>query len=262
MESVFLGGDILGTCWKDEDVSKKFNLYNDMLENILGFNYIFQNLKSNKSIKKVLDFGCGPGKVAERMAKIKPESQIIAVDQSKNMLEIAKKEHNKENITYQLIEQDQLKGVENNSIDCVVLCFVIINNSDKDRIKMIFQEIFRVLKKGGKFFILDSNPNAAGVEFSTFTNGKSGQTYQLGDHKKQFLKIPNNEVLILEDYYWSTDFYINNLEAVGFENYKIVEPTIEKINKHELNAIEETYEIKEWGSEKNKPPFIIFDVEK
>lgn len=52
MESIFLGGDILGTCWKDEEVSKKFNLYNDMLENILGFDYIFQNLKSNESIKK------------------------------------------------------------------------------------------------------------------------------------------------------------------------------------------------------------------
>lgn len=262
MESIFLGGDILGTCWKDEEVSKKFNLYNDMLENILGFDYIFQNLKSNESIKKILDFGCGPGKVAERMAKIKPESKIIAVDQSQNMLDIAMKEHNKENIDYKLIEQNQLKGIEKNSIDCVVLCFVIINNSDKDRIKMIFQEIFRVLKKGGKFFILDSNPNAAGVEFSTFTNGKSGQAYHLGDHKKQFLKIPNNEVLILEDYYWPTDFYINNLEAVGFENYKIVEPTIEKINKPDLNAIEKTYDIKCWGSEKNKPPFIIFDVEK
>lgn len=82
------------------------------------------------------------------------------------------------------------------------------------------------------------------------------------DHKKQFLKIPNNEVLILEDYYWPIDFYINNLEAVGFENYKIVEPTIEKINKRDLNAIEKTYDIKCWGSEKNKPPFIIFDVEK
>lgn len=58
MESIFLGGNILGTCWKDEGVSKKFNLYNDMLENILGFNYIFENLKSNESIKKILDFGC------------------------------------------------------------------------------------------------------------------------------------------------------------------------------------------------------------
>ncbi len=69
------------------------------------------------------------------------------------MLDIAMKEHNKENITYQLIEQNQLKGVENNSIDCVVLCFVIINNSDKDRIKTIFQEIFRVLKKRWKIFL-------------------------------------------------------------------------------------------------------------
>ncbi len=256
MESIFLGGDILGTCWKDEEVSKKFNLYNDMLENILGFDYIFQNLKSNESIKKILDFGCGPGKVAERMAKIKPESQIIAVDQSQNMLDIAMKEHNKENIDYRLIEQNQLKEIEKNSIDCVVLCFVIINNSDKDRIKTIFQEIFRVLKKGGKFFIFDSNPNAAGVEFSTFTNGKSGQAYHLGDHKKQFLKIPNNEVLILEDYYWPIDFYINNLEAVGFENYKIVEPTIEKINKRDLNAIEKTYDIKCWGVKRTNHPLL------
>ncbi len=88
------------------------------------------------------------------MAKIKPESQIIAVDQSQNMLDIAMKEHNKENIDYKLIEQNQLKEIEKNSIDCVVLCFVIINNSDKDRIKTIFQEIFRVLKRVENFLFL------------------------------------------------------------------------------------------------------------
>ncbi len=252
----------MGTCWTGKEISKKFNLYNDILENILGFDYIFKNLKSCESNIKILDFGCGPGKVAERMAKIKPKSQIIAVDQSKNMLEVAIREHNKKNMTYKLIEQNQLKGIEDKSIDCAVLCFVIINNASKDGIKNIFQEIFRVLKKGGKFFILDSNPNAAGVEFSTFTNGKGGQPYKLGDHKKQFLKIPNDDLLVLEDYYWTRDFYIKNLEEVGFENYQIVEPTIDKMNKGDLEVIERTYDVKKWGNEKNIPPFIIFDVKK
>ncbi|WP_251861485.1 class I SAM-dependent methyltransferase [Clostridium sp. Marseille-Q2269] len=252
----------MGTCWKDDDISNKFNLYNDMLENILGFNYIFENLKMGQPSMKILDFGCGPGKVSERIAKINPKSKIIAVDQSNNMLEIAQRKHNKENISYKLIKENKLKEIEDESMDCVVLCFVIINNGDKDNIKMIFEEIFRVLKKGGRFFILDSNPKAVGVEFTTFTNGIAGQTYPLGANKKQFLKIPNGEDLVLEDYYWTRDFYINNLEAVGFENYKIIEPTIDSINKDNLNAIEKIYEIKEWGNEKNIPPFIIFNVEK
>ncbi|GAA0738303.1 class I SAM-dependent methyltransferase [Clostridium oceanicum] len=252
----------MGTCWKNTDVSRKFNLYNDMLEEVLGFNYIFNELKSNKSFMKILDFGCGPGKVSERMAKIKPESQIIAVDQSENMLKIAMKEHNRENINYRLVEEDKLKSLEDNSIDCVVLCFVIINNSSKDRIKMIFEEIYRVLKKDGKLFILDSNPNAAGTEFSTFRNGEIGQTYSLGDNKKQYLKIPNNEMLVLEDYYWSRDFYINNIEKVGFKNYKVIEQTVDKIKKYDLYDIERLYDVKEWGNEKSVAPFIIFDVEK
>ncbi len=60
----------------------------------------------------------------------------------------------------------------------------------------------------------------------------------------------------MEDYYWSTDFYINNLEAVGFENYKIVEPTIEKINKHELNAIEKHMKLKIGGVKRINHPLL------
>lgn len=63
-------------------------------------------------------------------------------------------------------------------------------------------------------------------------------------------------MLILEDYYWPIDFYINNLEAVGFENYKIVEPTIEKINKRDLNAIEKHMILNVGGAKRTNHPLL------
>lgn len=49
----------MGTSWKEQEVSEAFNQYNDMLENILGYEVILDMVRNDKTITKILDFGCG-----------------------------------------------------------------------------------------------------------------------------------------------------------------------------------------------------------
>lgn len=76
------------TSWKEEDVAKQFEAYNDILEQTLGFRFVFDLLKTVPAGKRVLDYGCGPGKVAYRLAET-ADVQVIAADESRHMLDIA-----------------------------------------------------------------------------------------------------------------------------------------------------------------------------
>ncbi|RDU22244.1 class I SAM-dependent methyltransferase [Anaerosacchariphilus polymeriproducens] len=252
----------MGTSWKETEITKKFNEYNDMLENILGFQTLFDQIQKDRSIKTILDYGCGPGKVSYRLAGIKEEYSVIAVDESEGMLNIAQNERAKENIHYQCIANDDLSFLEDSSIDCAIICFVFINNSNKERILKVAKEVFRVLKKNGTLFILDSNPEAIGYEFTTFQNGLKNFKYKDGDKKQQYLHIPGSDDLILDDYFWSREFYLSFLNKAGFKNITIFEPTIDALSEESRKEAEKIYNVKEWKDEKEQAPFIIFDAVK
>lgn len=250
------------TSWKSGDVSSKFDKYNDMLENILGFYFLFDIIQNDKSINTILDYGCGPGKVSSRLTALDPNYNVVAVDESEKMLKIAKFKRNHPRINYQHISNDSLSLLNENSIDCAIICFVIINNSDKNRIQHIVKEIFRVLKPNSKLLILDSNPNAIGLDFITFRNGDAGIFYENGSQKKQYLKIDGENDLILNDYYWTREFYKEILYNAGFELQRIIEPTISDVPVDELRRFENKYNFSQWRNEAVQAPFIIFQSKK
>jgi len=251
----------MGTSWKEKTVAEKFNLYNDVLENALGFQYLMREIK-NSGVMTVLDYGCGPGKVSLRLAETNKNVHIIAVDESEEMINIAQKCRKHKSIDYHLICNDSIPFIKDNSIDFAIICFVFINNGSKERILAILKEIYRVLKKGGTLIILDSNPDATGIQFSTFRNGDVGKSYFDGDRKKQYLHIEKMQDLVLEDYYWSKKFYLSNLSSVGFLEVSITELSIKDLTDEEREEYEELYHIKKWGDEKDIAPFIIFKTNK
>ncbi|MFU0828430.1 MAG: 2-methoxy-6-polyprenyl-1,4-benzoquinol methylase [Lachnoclostridium sp.] len=246
------------TSWKSEDISSKFDKYNDMLEYILGFHFLFKIIQSDKSVKTILDYGCGPGKVSLRLTELSSDYSIIAVDESEKMLNIAKAKRNHPHIGYHHISDDSLSFLSDNSIDCAVICFVIINNSDKNRIQHIINEIYRVLKPDSKLLILDSNPNAIGIDYATFRNGDSKIHYINGSRKKQYLKIDGEQDLVLNDTYWTVDFYKNILSKAGFKLQNIIEPKISDVPIEELRQLESKFNFSQWHNEDIQAPFIIF----
>lgn len=105
---------------------------------------------------KVADLGCGSGYLIIDMAKAFPELRLIAFDSSKPMLERARQNILRsgirhENVHFQIGNVEKLP-FEDDSLD-VIVSTLSLHHWDNPR--MAFDEIYRVLKKGGNFVILD-----------------------------------------------------------------------------------------------------------
>ena len=104
------------------------------------------NIKPNS---KVLDLCCGTGDLAGIIKQIEPTCDVIGVDFSRQMLEIARKKQ--PNITFWEADATNL-SFEKNSFDYIVMGFGLRNIPQKNK---GLENIYKILKTNGKFLHLD-----------------------------------------------------------------------------------------------------------
>lgn len=105
----------------------------------------------------LLDLCAGTGDIALGYLKMcSAPCQAILIDFSSNMLECAKEKISQQNLSHHHIEYVVADAhslpLENASIDCVTLAYGIRNLKEPAR---ALQEIYRVLKPGGRLAILE-----------------------------------------------------------------------------------------------------------
>lgn len=100
-----------------------------------------------RSEMTILDFGCGPGFLANALsAHVK---QVIATDVSRGVIACAQALNGADNIRYQVNSADELRRVADESID--LLCsFAVIQHLRKEQTAAFFREFARVLRPGGQ----------------------------------------------------------------------------------------------------------------
>jgi demethylmenaquinone methyltransferase / 2-methoxy-6-polyprenyl-1,4-benzoquinol methylase len=137
-----------------DEISKDYDLMNNVIS--LGMHpFIKKKSVSRIPVKnkaKILDICTGTGDIAIYLAQKYPDAQIIALDFSEKMLEIAKKKAvNYKNIEF--IQADATKlPFEDGYFDICTISFGLRNLPDVNEALVEFK---RVLKPGGYFSNLD-----------------------------------------------------------------------------------------------------------
>ncbi|MGH3873661.1 MAG: class I SAM-dependent methyltransferase [Pseudonocardiaceae bacterium] len=201
----------------------------------------------------VLDYGCGPGKVAERVAR-RHGVRVVAVDPSAEMLAIARQRHAHPRVSYLRVPENQPTSLPDESVDAAMTCFVLVVVPSRAQLGDIVAEVWRVLRPGGRFVILDPHPDHVGVQFSSFRSGEPGVTYQDGDPRRARLLLTTGEWLELQDYFWSARTYEEILSDVGFIELRPEAPLLA-----EASGLADPTDLEAWDyqMERRRPPFLL-----
>ena len=110
-----------------------------------------------KKNRNILDMATGTGAVACIIKKYIPNASVIGIDLSNTMLSIAKAKAQRQNYEMSfLLENIERTNFKNSQFDAITLSFGLHELPLEHR-KNIFKEAHRLLKKGGRFIIMDFN---------------------------------------------------------------------------------------------------------
>jgi len=202
-------------CWEENYKNGRYNRY--PYDEVVSF--VLKNCKQKSTI---LDLGCGGGN--NSLFCINEGHKVIAVDGSTTSLELTTKLcSNNKNLT--CLHNDFSKlDIDDSIVDCIIDRQSMGHNS-RDNIVKIINELFRVLKIGGKiqsFLFASSHPSLNNdsyigdnnyFKFATGMFAKSGYVYftELDDIKQLFHKFTINDIRLVKTY-----SEINNF---GYEYY-------------------------------------------
>lgn len=235
------------TEWVDKRISDLFDAYDDHVEDMLGYQPLIAEIfATHGPSASVLDYGCGGGKVTRRLLEAGVH-RVTGVDLSANMIEKCRLA-NLPRASFHVIDETG-DTIPTDGFDVAIACFVWINTDTRSALHQIAWNIFQRLKPGGRFYILDSNPRVAGVQFTTFRSGDSGHAYADGDLRRVILSIPGHDTpLELWDRHWQLETYQQVLHETGFVGPTIYEATAEILDNNARGRL--------CGGEAHQPPFV------
>jgi len=228
-----------------DTIAAEFDAYEaDAVTDIeLGYSNIVRLLGGCNG-KKILDFGCGTGKVSRYLAG--HGANVTGVDISAREIEIATDRNNGEMAFYYHMPHGHIDFIRTGSQDAVVLAFVLCTIGIKQEILRVLKMCARVLQKHGRVIILNSNMEAShGREFVSFAiprlvNPRSGDLVRV--------KLGKRRTLVVSDFYWTEDDYTDLILRSGLILTKTFEPIAQ--------------EQRGWKDEWQYPPFKIFSAHK
>jgi ubiquinone/menaquinone biosynthesis C-methylase UbiE len=146
--------------WKDEECKEYIEDFSKTTRLIYRpwAKTIFE-ISKNKFVKPVIaDIACGPGFLSFELAKLIPDGEFLLLDNAEEMLTFAQKQLKKNNLAGQTIncKTNSLK-LADQSVDIAVYRYLLPFIEDT---ATSFQEVYRTLKPGGFFFIIEVNPEA------------------------------------------------------------------------------------------------------
>jgi ubiquinone/menaquinone biosynthesis C-methylase UbiE len=178
---------------------------------------MYKFVGSDLSNKKVLDLACGDGIDAQHYKEI--GANVDGIDASDKLIEIATRKYPAVNFKVGFAEK---LPYEDNSFDCVYTKYAIMTSPQMDP---IFNEVNRVLKKGGTFIYLVTHPLRQFLERKNLS-----EDYFVQSEVK--LPILDATVTVIEpthtlNEYFNSDFF-SKYEMIDFK--EVFDPAAEQIS--------------------------------
>ena len=215
-----------GSDWHASELAGGFDAFDGSTERAVGFPILFRELGlGTPAVRTLLDYGCGPGKIATEVAD-RFDLTVTGVDVSAPMLRIATEQRAHPRVRYRQLDESRLDFLGSDSIDAAMSCFVLINVGEPDELRAIAAAVHRVLRPGGRYVIMDSNPDATGVRFTSFQTGEPGRAYAPGDTRRVDLFGSTGHYLELVDFHWPATTYEEVLRAAGFGRVAMTRPRL------------------------------------
>ena len=173
--------------------------------------------------KEVLEIGCGNGYWLKILNE--KNAKCTGFDLSKNQIEVAKKEDPEKKIKYFVADASEKVDLKDSSFDIIFLEHVLLELSDLSKIDKIFEEVYRLLKKGGSLIVSELHPLAPETNFPNVEVDEDYTYFKSGFPVKIISKKPDGTVVRYTDFHWTFQDLINSITRSGLKVVKVLEPT-------------------------------------
>ena len=152
-----------------ETWNKVASLYQDKFMNLNLYNESYDFICSSLSVQnaKILELGCGPGNITKYLLAKRSDFNILGIDISSNMIELAKA--NNPTASFQVMDIRKIDQIES-KFDGIVCGFCLPYLSEKDCQKLILDSYF-LLNYDGLLYISFVEGSKANSGFKTASSG-------------------------------------------------------------------------------------------
>ena len=124
-------------------------------------NFILECLKDSKSTMRILDIGCGYGRLSLPLVKKFPQAQISGMDISPNYVKLYRKKHGRD----AFIGAVDAMPAETGTFDYIIVVTVLMYLPE-NKLKETFSGLFAHLNPNGKIILIE--PAKSGIIFQTW----------------------------------------------------------------------------------------------
>nr|VFK22406.1 MAG: Methyltransferase domain-containing protein [Candidatus Kentron sp. LPFa]VFK35324.1 MAG: Methyltransferase domain-containing protein [Candidatus Kentron sp. LPFa] len=183
--------------------------------------YTYFHVLGNLSGKSILDLACGEGHYTRKF-KQKGAAQVVGVDISEKMIELARQEEKRKPLDIEYIIRDARELGEIGKFDRVVAAYLLNYAQTKEQLFEMCQGIYANLKPGGRFVTMTDNVEQPPDSYSK--TEKYGLIKKISEPLDEGARINITLAVAAEKsrvnfdiYYLSKATYELALQSVGFK---------------------------------------------
>ncbi|MFG2143177.1 class I SAM-dependent methyltransferase [Streptomyces sp. NPDC048696] len=242
-----------GRAWAGHDGAEAFAAVDAASDWLLGYPFVFRAVaRGSREGGVLLDFGCGPGQVADEAARALG-MRIIGVDASPDMLILAR-DQGTPDAEYHLVADGRVGELPDACADAAMCNHVLASLPDEATLLEVFGEIHRLLRPGAPLALLSTDPSCAGIEYASLKVGEPGVTYRPGEPLTVRLRRTDGTWQSVRNYAWPVGVFPPLLERVGFTEVGQHHPTPD-----EAVGVADPGHVRsrDWAAERSRPPLVV-----